>query len=150
MESVSELENAGFEIAYIKKANGRIVRRDLNPLQPIVKLKEARMIDCCLKARSFEAQAAYTVNMNCGKTVVASLTHWCGDWGARGVAADYTSLGITQEKCRKGSNYLGAVLQSYGDDADLLAKLESLRDDHANGHKKTRFEDEIGYMENSM
>ena len=122
---------------------GGIYRYDLIPKAPIITREEARKIDCCLKSQAYEEQEEYTVNMSdCGRRVVASLTHWCGAGGARS-----TSL---VDKCgaEKGgqSAFTGTVLRQKGTDQDLLAVLATLQSLHTTSEWITRISEEKNYL----
>ena len=83
------------------------------------------------------------MNMSeCGRRVVASLTHWCGAGGARS-----TSL---VDKCgaEKGghSAFTGTVLRQKGTDQDLLAVLATLQSLHTIDWKISRISKEKDYL----
>ena len=122
---------------------GNIYRYDLSPKAPIITLEEARKIDCCLASQAFEEQEEHTVNMSdCGRRVVASLTHWCGAGGVRS-----TSL---VDKCgaEKGgqSAFTGTVLRQKGTDQDLLAVLTTIQSLHTTSWKVSRVSKEKDYL----
>ena len=122
---------------------GGIKRYDLRPKAPIITLEEARKIDCCLKSQAYEEQEEYTVNMSeCGRRVVASITHWCGAGGARS-----TSL---VDKCgaeKAGqSAFTGTVLRQKGTDQDLLAVLATIESLHSTDWKIGRISKERDYL----
>ena len=122
---------------------GKAYRYFLSPKAPIITLEEARAIDCCLKSHAYKDKEKYTENMSdCGRRVVASLSHWCGRAGARSLSH--------VDKCgaKKGgqSAFTGTVLRKKGTDKDLLAVLKTIESLHTAGWKKTRIRGEKNYL----
>ena len=122
---------------------GDIYRYDLRPKAPIITMKEARAIDCCLKIYESKDEEKYTENMSdCGRRVVASLSHWCGRAGARSLSH--------VDKCgaKKGgkSAFTGTVLRKKGTDKELLAVLETIQSLHTNDGKIRRIRTEKEYL----
>ena len=122
---------------------GGIYRYELKPKAPIITMKEARAIDCCLKIHEFKDAEKYTENMSdCGRRVVASLSHWCGRAGARSISH--------VDKCgaKKGgkSAFTGTVLRKKGTDKELLAVLETIQSLHTIHGKINRIRFEKDYL----
>ena len=140
LKTVSEIEEAGYTLDTEDFWAGD----QLYPKQPIITLKEARNIDCCLKQEALSATAAYTKEMDCGKLVVASLQHWCGTGGVLGNCA----VPAECNKCSANGNHLiGTVLKTKtGTDVDILKALEETKSGHTTTWKQNRLQKEIDYM----
>ena len=78
----------------------------------------------------------------CGKRVVASLTHWCGAGGARST----TRVDKCGAEQAGQSAFTGTVLKGQGTDQELLAVLGTIQSLHTTDWKISRISKEKDYL----